>query len=87
MKKALCFLIFNFCAFAFAQTSDDSSSASTSANTASQAPNSAVLSVQRKRNRRRKVQVKGNFRGTDPMIAPDGQSQLPPTDGSRPNGN
>lgn len=28
--------------------------------------------------------VKGNFKGKDPMVAPDGQSQLPPTDGSRP---
>jgi len=28
--------------------------------------------------------VKGDFKGKDPMIAPDGQSQLPPTDGSRP---
>jgi hypothetical protein len=29
--------------------------------------------------------IKGNFKGKDPMIAPDGQSELPPTDGSRPN--
>lgn len=28
--------------------------------------------------------IKGDFKGKDPMIAPDGQSQLPPTDGSRP---
>ncbi|MEZ4815931.1 MAG: hypothetical protein R3A80_12140 [Bdellovibrionota bacterium] len=31
-----------------------------------------------------KGRIKGNFKGKDPMIAPDGQSQLPPTDGSRP---
>lgn len=34
-----------------------------------------------------KTRVQGNFKGKDPMIAPDGEIKPKPTDGSRPAGN
>jgi hypothetical protein len=84
MKK-LYLLIVSFFSISFIfadQSSSASSSSSTSAMQGMTVQDSAPI-----KKSKRKVQVKGNFKGKDPMIAPDPLRDPPPLDGSRLRGN
>lgn len=82
-KKLFLCSVFFFTSFAlFAKTQSASSSSESSSEAISSANG---ISVEEAVKPKRRIRVKSNnFKGTDPMVAPDGQSQLPPTDGSRP---
>lgn len=64
--------------------SESSSSSSSESSSSEKIMGVSDEKVEKPKNKLR-GRVKGSFKGKDPMVAPDGQSQLPPTDGSRPN--
>lgn len=81
-KLILCGLYLFSSIALFAKTQSSSASSESSSDSFSSANG---ISVEEAVKPKRRIRLKSNnFKGTDPMVAPDGQSQLPPTDGSRP---
>jgi hypothetical protein len=50
-------------------------------------PLNGVSTTVEEKTPRPRTRIQGNFKGKDPMIAPDGEIKTKPTDGSRPSGN
>ena len=80
----LFFSFFAISLFAIAQGPTASSSSSSQAATDVPTTDKGVTTVEVVKKKKRNWRVQGNFKGKDPMIPPDGQSNLPPTNGSRP---